>query len=92
MTELSGRAPRSAVMKFHESPSFVAIGDDESVSSRSLLHSREAPPMTELAQIGVTGLAVMGRNLARNFARHGHRVADPQPLLRQDRVAGRRAR
>ena len=31
--------------------------------------------MTELAQIGVTGLAVMGRNLARNFARHGHRVA-----------------
>ena len=31
--------------------------------------------MTELAQIGVTGLAVMGRNLARTFARHGHRVA-----------------
>ena len=28
--------------------------------------------MAELAQIGVTGLAVMGRNLARNFARHGH--------------------
>ncbi|MBM6405313.1 NADP-dependent phosphogluconate dehydrogenase [Phycicoccus sp. CSK15P-2] len=27
------------------------------------------------AQIGVTGLAVMGRNLARNFARHGFRVA-----------------
>ena len=23
----------------------------------------------------MTGLAVMGRNLARNFARHGHRVA-----------------
>src|SRR5215212_3347821 len=31
--------------------------------------------MAELAQIGVTGLAVMGRNLARNFARHVHRVA-----------------
>jgi 6-phosphogluconate dehydrogenase len=31
--------------------------------------------MTEKAQIGVTGLAVMGRNLARNFARHGHAVA-----------------
>jgi 6-phosphogluconate dehydrogenase len=31
--------------------------------------------MSEHAQIGVTGLAVMGRNLARNFARHGHRVA-----------------
>jgi 6-phosphogluconate dehydrogenase len=31
--------------------------------------------MAELAEIGVTGLAVMGRNLARNFARHGHPVA-----------------
>lgn len=31
--------------------------------------------MAELAQIGVTGLAVMGRNLARNIARHGYRVA-----------------
>src|SRR6266700_2489573 len=29
----------------------------------------------ESAQIGVTGLAVMGRNLARNLARHGYRVA-----------------
>ncbi|MEO8888689.1 MAG: NADP-dependent phosphogluconate dehydrogenase [Jatrophihabitantaceae bacterium] len=33
--------------------------------------------MTErgTANIGVTGLAVMGRNLARNLARHGHTVA-----------------
>ena len=34
--------------------------------------------MTEqgnLAQIGVVGLAVMGSNLARNFARNGHTVA-----------------
>ncbi|GAB7051842.1 NADP-dependent phosphogluconate dehydrogenase [Catenuloplanes indicus] len=31
--------------------------------------------MTELARIGVTGLSVMGRNLARNLARHGHVVA-----------------
>src|SRR5581483_10033531 len=30
---------------------------------------------TGQAQIGVTGLAVMGRNLARNFARHGYAVA-----------------
>src|SRR5262249_16224614 len=29
------------------------------------------------ARIGVTGLAVMGRNLARNLARHGHPVALP---------------
>jgi 6-phosphogluconate dehydrogenase len=29
----------------------------------------------ETAQVGVTGLAVMGRNLARNLARHGHVVA-----------------
>ena len=27
------------------------------------------------AQIGVTGLAVMGQNLARNIARHGFTVA-----------------
>ncbi len=31
--------------------------------------------MSANAQIGVTGLAVMGRNLARNLARHGHAVA-----------------
>ncbi|MFD6417700.1 NADP-dependent phosphogluconate dehydrogenase [Streptomyces sp. NPDC060194] len=31
--------------------------------------------MTDSAQIGVTGLAVMGRNLARNFARNGYTVA-----------------
>jgi 6-phosphogluconate dehydrogenase len=31
--------------------------------------------MSVQAQIGVTGLAVMGRNLARNFARHGYTVA-----------------
>jgi 6-phosphogluconate dehydrogenase len=33
----------------------------------------ENPPAG--ADIGVTGLAVMGRNLARNLARHGYRVA-----------------
>jgi 6-phosphogluconate dehydrogenase len=31
--------------------------------------------MAAEAQIGVTGLGVMGRNLARNFARHGYIVA-----------------
>ena len=31
--------------------------------------------MTATANIGVTGLGVMGRNLARNFARHGYPVA-----------------
>jgi len=31
--------------------------------------------MSEQAQIGVTGLATMGRNLARNLARHGYTVA-----------------
>ena len=30
---------------------------------------------TPKARIGVTGLAVMGRNLARNLARHGNPVA-----------------
>ncbi len=36
--------------------------------------SDQATPQAT-AQIGVTGLAVMGRNLARNLARHGFRVA-----------------
>jgi 6-phosphogluconate dehydrogenase len=36
---------------------------------------QEKTTMAEQAHIGVTGLAVMGRNLARNLARHGHRVA-----------------
>ncbi|HKN96437.1 MAG TPA: NADP-dependent phosphogluconate dehydrogenase [Pseudonocardiaceae bacterium] len=34
-----------------------------------------AAPAAPTAQIGVTGLAVMGRNLARNLARHGYAVA-----------------
>ncbi len=33
------------------------------------------------AQIGVTGLAVMGSNIARNFARHGYTVALAVPWL-----------
>jgi 6-phosphogluconate dehydrogenase len=37
--------------------------------------SRRDRPDQGTAQIGVTGLAVMGRNLARNLARHGHTVA-----------------
>ena len=42
------------------------------------LSSNQAPadiPDGELAQIGVIGLAVMGSNIARNFANHGHTVA-----------------
>ncbi len=34
-----------------------------------------AAETTGTAQIGVTGLAVMGSNIARNFARHGYTVA-----------------
>lgn len=33
------------------------------------------PPPTGVADIGVTGMAVMGSNLARNFARNGYKVA-----------------
>src|SRR5690606_16867347 len=39
------------------------------------IFTRKQESMTARAQIGVTGLAVMGRNLARNFARHGYTVA-----------------
>ena len=34
-----------------------------------------SPSKEPTAQIGVTGLAVMGSNIARNFARHGYTVA-----------------
>jgi 6-phosphogluconate dehydrogenase len=34
-----------------------------------------AADTTGTAQIGVTGLAVMGSNIARNFAHHGYTVA-----------------
>jgi 6-phosphogluconate dehydrogenase len=37
--------------------------------------SSSEPNTVGTAQIGVTGLAVMGSNLARNFARHGYTVA-----------------
>jgi len=34
-----------------------------------------SPETSATAQIGVTGLAVMGSNIARNFAHHGYTVA-----------------
>ncbi|MEP6629785.1 MAG: NAD(P)-binding domain-containing protein, partial [Lapillicoccus sp.] len=39
------------------------------------MSTSDTRPSETRAQIGVTGLAVMGRNLARNLARHGHTVA-----------------
>ena len=39
------------------------------------MSSSESPATTGTAQIGVTGLAVMGSNIARNFAHHGYTVA-----------------
>src|SRR3954454_19834334 len=49
----------------------IPVGKNEGVASSE----GRTSIMSEKAQIGVTGLAVMGRNLARNFARHGHAVA-----------------
>ncbi|KAA8968156.1 NADP-dependent phosphogluconate dehydrogenase [Mycobacterium sp.] len=39
------------------------------------MNSSESNVAAGVAQIGVTGLAVMGSNIARNFARHGYTVA-----------------
>ena len=44
------------------------------------------------ATIGVTGLAVMGRNLARNFARHGYTVALHNRTAAQDHALVERVR
>ncbi|HZB76511.1 MAG TPA: NADP-dependent phosphogluconate dehydrogenase [Solirubrobacteraceae bacterium] len=45
--------------------------------------------MTEQSQIGLTGLAVMGANLARNIARHGYAIAvhNRSPQKTRDFVA-----
>ena len=43
------------------------------------------------ADIGVTGLAVMGRNLARNLARHGNVVALHNRSPERTRSTGGRA-
>ena len=47
---------------------------------------------TGTAQIGVTGLAVMGSNIARNFARHGYTVALHCRSVARDRRPARPAR
>lgn len=39
------------------------------------MNAPSTPAPTGTAQIGVTGLAVMGSNIARNFANHGYTVA-----------------
>ena len=44
---------------------------------------------TARATIGLTGLAVMGRNLARNIARHGHTIAVHNRTTREDDRPGR---
>jgi 6-phosphogluconate dehydrogenase len=48
----------------------VSAGTAGAVQTGAQARGRDAT-----AQIGVVGLAVMGSNLARNFARHGHTVA-----------------
>src|SRR5512135_2141087 len=44
---------------------------------------------TGTAQIGVTGLAVMGSNIARNFARHDRSIAKTDALLEQHGSEGK---
>lgn len=44
-------------------------------TSSSTKAAKMGIPETTSAQVGVTGLGVMGRNLARNLARNGYRVA-----------------
>ena len=51
----------------------MSAGPDSAAAQTATQGSAGGPVGS--AQIGVTGLAVMGRNLARNFARHGYTVA-----------------
>src|SRR5512144_2888772 len=49
--------------------------DGSSTDERRVPMASDSPQPTPTARVGVVGLAVMGSNLARNFARHGHVVA-----------------
>src|SRR5438874_680476 len=50
-----------------------AFGTDSLTRVPRVRRSDYVCPMSDaIADIGVTGLGVMGRNLARNLARHGH--------------------
>src|SRR5438477_8566574 len=54
----------------------VAVTGQRERGTRQHTAQRRPQHMAQAtAQIGVTGLGVMGRNLARNFARHGYTVA-----------------
>jgi len=55
-------------------------------------HRDELAPRGSGADIGVTGLAVMGCNLARNLARHGHAVAVRNRSPQRTRALVRRHR
>jgi len=53
-------------------PSRYVLQYSKAPASKARARQKEPPAMAEAeAQIGVTGLGVMGRNLARTFARHG---------------------
>jgi 6-phosphogluconate dehydrogenase len=70
---------RRVVERAHElTPEERAVGSDNpSLQAAAILADSDerTNEASGKAQIGVTGLAVMGRNLARNLASHGFRVA-----------------
>src|SRR4051812_46563653 len=51
----------------------TSLGNRHRATRRVAL--REHVGMNDQSQIGLTGLAVMGANLARNIARHGYSIA-----------------
>src|ERR1044071_8982495 len=69
---LRGRRPRAFGMTGYSCQVSVRVVPSSGVYGRQLMTEHIAAGK---ADIGVTGLAVMGRNLARNLARHGHVVA-----------------
>src|SRR5690625_5730486 len=55
-------------------PDRALLPDRHSITGETPM-ARFAPSPADVADIGVTGMAVMGSNLARNLARNGFKVA-----------------
>jgi hypothetical protein len=87
MTVSDGRAPRSAVLSYAQSRSFVTIPDERSVSSRIPPHSREAPLMT-VSDGRAPRSAVLSSAQSRSFVTipDDGRTCRPESLLTPERL------
>src|ERR1700742_3935874 len=70
-----GQPPTAPAPRRPASRATPATGTRDDPGTRQAKGDKDDMGAQATAQIGVTGLGVMGRNLARNFARHGYPTA-----------------